>query len=488
MKTRFFALLSAVFLANTPIFAQTGAPLPEELRQALQKSVDTHPLIQERWHAFRATENLQDVARGNYLPSIDLQANAGRERLKYPGLSSDSFNRRGAIISLNQMLYDGLFTPSEVARLGHTKLMRYFDLLDVTENISLETFQAYADVLRYRELVQEAQQNYVEHKLIYDRIVDRTRAGISRGVDLEQATGRLALAESNLLTEVANLHDVSARYVRLVGTQPAAELEPLDTALFTGYVPLSKTEALNIAFTENPGLKMTQANVRAGQSTVKAVRSAFQPRFDIRASQGAERNRDGDRGTTREGIVELVMTYNLYRGGADKARLRAAAEDLNVARDLRENSCRDLRQTVSIAYNDIQQLTEQLEYLDVHRLSTDKARQAYRQQFEIGQRSLLDLLDTENEYFEASRAYTNAIYNKMIAEARSLDGMGQLLRVLGIMRADLPAVSALAAETDYVDPESLCPLEAPEMLEIDKRALFEEALQVYGSDRQRQRP
>lgn len=483
MRTRLFAALSAALFSSMPLAAQAVVELPDALQQALQKSVDANPLVQERWHAFRSAENLQDVARANYLPSLDLSANAGRERLKYPGQSSDTFNQRGAVISINQMLYDGLFTPNEVARLGHNKLMRYFDLLDTVQSISLETFQAYADILRYRELVQEAQQNYVEHKLIYDHIVERTRAGVSRGVDLEQATGRLALAESNLLTEVANLHDVSARYVRLVGEQPADSLPELNTDMFAGYVPMSKTETLNIAFAENPGLKMAQANVSAGQSTVQTVRSAFQPRFDLRAAQSAQRNQDGDRGTTREGIVELVMTYNLYRGGADKARLRAAAEDLNSARDMRERACRDLRQVVSIAFNDVQQLTEQLEYLDVHRLSTDKARQAYRQQFEIGQRSLLDLLDTENEYFEASRAYTNGLYNKMLAEARSLNGMGQLLRVLGIMRADLPSASALAADNDYVDPESLCPADAPDMLDIDKKALFEEAMQSYGKNR-----
>lgn len=481
MKNRLVAVMSALFFASAPACADSH--LPAQLRDALQKAVDASPEVLSRWHAFRVVENQQDVARGEYLPSVDVSAGVGREYLKRPGESRESFNRRGATIGLNQMLYDGMFTRNEVARLGHAKLTRYFELLEAVQDTSLETFKAYVDVLRYRDLVQATKENYVEHKLVYDQIVDRTQAGVGRGVDLEQATGRLALAESNLLTEAANLHDVSARYVRLVGEKPSEDAQPIDPAMLSARLPTTIGEVLNTSFAENPALKTALANIRASQAQVDTVRSAFRPRLDLRASQSAEHNLDGNRGRTNEGVVELVMTYNLYRGGADQARLRQAAEEVNISRDLREKACRDLRQTVSIAYNDVQQLREQMAYLDQHQLSTGKARQAYRQQFDIGQRSLLDLLDTENEYFEARRAYINASYNKLLAEARSLAGMGRLLTALDVTRSDLPAVSQLADESDYVDAASLCPPEAPGMLVVDKEALFEEAMQTLGAGR-----
>jgi len=69
---------------------------------------------------------------------------------------------------------------------------------------------------------------------------------------------------------------------------------------------------------------------------------------------------------------------------------------------------------------DIHNLSRQLGFLDQHQLAIEKAREAYRKQFDIGQRSLLDLLDTENEYFQARRAYVNATYEHAIAHARTL--------------------------------------------------------------------
>jgi len=188
-----------------------SAPVPDALRDAVLKVVATNPDVQARWHAFRAAGAEQDVARGGYLPQVDLNAGIGRERVDRPRKPVDSYTRRGATLSLNQMLYDGFLTRSEVSRLGYARLARYYEVVDAAETAALDTVRTYADVLRYRELVQLAKDNYVEHRRVYDQIAERAAAGVGRRVDLEQASGRLALAESNLLTEVSNLHDVSAR-------------------------------------------------------------------------------------------------------------------------------------------------------------------------------------------------------------------------------------------------------------------------------------
>lgn len=473
-------LISAAVITTLPLAA--NAQVPEALRAATQQAVASNPEVQARWHAFRAAGNDQDAARGGFLPRVDLVAGLGRERLKVPDEATRSFSRRGVALSLNQMVYDGFFTRSEVSRLGHATMTRYFELVDGAESVALEVVRAYADVLRYRELVQLAKDNYVEHKLIADQIGERTRAGIGRGVDLEQAAGRLALAESNLLTEVSNLHDVSARYLRIVGEQPAPDLPALQPDALAGGLPADIAAVLDAAFANSPALQAAVANMRAGEALIDARRAAFQPRVDLRARQALDRNLDGIDGRHREGVVELVMTYNLYRGGSDQARLRQAADERNLARDLREKACRDLRQTLSIAFNDVLRIDEQLRYLDQHQLSTGKAREAYRQQFDIGQRTLLDLLDTENEYFEARRAYVNAVYNRIIAQARSHAGIGQLLHVMGVAHENLTEVGE-AAQAAYVETESICPAEAPDMLVIDKEALLAETLRAAGGAR-----
>ena len=205
----------------------------------------------------------------------------------------------------------------------------------------------------------------------------------------------------------------------------------------------------------NPALNAAYENVQAAKLGVETRKAAYMPRVDFRVRQSWDRNLDGVQGGSRDAAVELLLNYNLYRGGADKAREVQAAEFQNEARNLQEKACRDARQTLAIAYNDVVRLTEQLGYLDQHRLSTEKAREAYRQQFDIGQRTLLDLLDTQNEYFEAGRAYTNAYYNQFVAQARTLSTMGKLVPALNVARADMPTPKDVGQERVGLDPAEL---------------------------------
>ena len=218
--------LAAALLAMAVAEAQ-AQQLPFPLVQAARQAVTTNPEVQARWHAFLASDQERNVARGGYFPRVDLSAGAGREDRRSPLVDNGSYSTNGAQLSLTQTLFDGLFTINEVQRLGYAKLTRYYELLDASENAALEAVRAYADVVRYRELVESAKRNYVVHKQTADLVQERVNSGVGRGVDAEQAAGRLALAESNLLTELSNLHDVSARYLRIVGTRPPEQLPSL---------------------------------------------------------------------------------------------------------------------------------------------------------------------------------------------------------------------------------------------------------------------
>ncbi len=467
MKRTTLTAVGAAVVALSGALAQAQT-LPAPLVEAARKAVVSNPEVQARWHAFKGSDAERDVAKSAYLPQIDLNASVGREWQKRPTTPQIDYTHTQAGIQLNQILFDGFFARNEVARLDKAKLVRYYELADASETAALEAVRAYADVARYSELVEQAKQNYVEHKLTAQQLTERTDAGVTRRVDLEQANGRLALAESNLLTEISNLHDVSARYLRIVGEKPAATLPPLPTSARLTGLPTSAADAMKNGLGNNPALNAAYENVRAAVLGIETRKAAYMPRVDFRVRQSWDRNLDGVQGRSRDAAVELLLNYNLYRGGADKARETQAAEYHNEARNLQEKACRDARQTLAIAYNDVARLTEQLGYLDQHRLSTEKAREAYRQQFDIGQRTLLDLLDTQNEYFEAGRAYTNAYYNEFIAQARTLATMGKLVTALNVARADVPSAKDAGQDREGMDPAELCPFETPALLMIDK--------------------
>jgi adhesin transport system outer membrane protein len=449
----------------------------DTLKSVAQRAVLSNPEILQKWHAYQATDNEKDAAFGGYLPRVDLSAGVGREKRNDPIWVKD-YTQRSTTLTLTQMLYDGFGTRNEVQRLDHARQVRYFELLDASENIALEAARAYLDVLRYRKLVELAEDNYIRHRAVFEQIQKKAQAGVARRVDLEQASGRLALAESNLLTETSNLYDVNVRFQRLVGATPAKDLAGAPT-LATG-LPADAATMLQTVINRSPAIQGAIENVRSADSAVDVRKAAYQPRVDLRLKSEKGTDLNGYIGSTDNRTAEVVLTWNLFNGLSDMARSRQYADQRSVAKDLRDKTCRDVRQTAAIAYNDTRKLAEQLTYLDQHQLATEKARDAYRKQFDIGQRTLLDLLDTENELFQAKRAYVNAEHDLLIAQARSQASLGNLLPTLELNRVARDEVAAPANWTAEGDAAEHCPPDETPAFVVDKAALNARAVQFVN--------
>lgn len=460
-------VLISICAFSGQIAAQTVAT--NTVKDAALQAIESNPDVQASWHEFSAAAYDVRVARAGYLPTVDIGASTGKTNRDYDGRASYTNNQ--AQVTLSQMLFNGFGTSGEVARLDSARLVRYYELLNMVETTALEAVRAYEDVKRNRDLVELARNNYAKHREVYGQIDERASSGVGRRVDLEQVAGRLALAESNLLTEAANLHDVTARYLRVVGQLPAEDLAEVDLTQQT--LPDNIRSALMLAYQGNPGFHAAIKNISAAQAAVKVERSGYYPKAELRARQVTSRNQNGFDNRIDpdnygdESAVELALTYNLYSGGANRAAVRRSLEQVNQAKDLRDQACVDLRQNTQIAYNDAQRISEQLTSLQQHRLSSDKVRIAYSEQFNIGQRTLLDLLDAENEYFQASRALIIANGDLEIAYARSLAAMGGLLPALGIAREGLVVLHNTKVNDSLNISESACPDIAPEALGRD---------------------
>jgi adhesin transport system outer membrane protein len=286
-------------------------------------------------------------------------------------------------------------------------------------------------------------------------------------VDVEQSLGRLALAESNLADELSGYHNAAQAYLHAVGEVPPKGVPglPADVGL---PVAANEAEALTQALGQSPKLWGAVEAVRASRAGIEVYRSANSPRLDLRATQSLDRNLDGIRGRSRDAAIGLVLSFNLYRGGAQDARVRQAAESLNQALDGQESTCRDLRQTLQVALNEVRSQREQVQLLDTQRLATEKVQSAYRQQFDIGQRTLLDLLDTQNEAFEAQRAFVRARYALFVAQAKVMAATGRLGPALGVSRAGLPSASEAGQDQAAIDPASVCSPEVVAQAQVDK--------------------
>jgi adhesin transport system outer membrane protein len=273
-------------------------------------------------------------------------------------------------------------------------------------------------------------------------------------------------------TAYANLHDVTARYLRIIGVNPPKEMSAPGPE--AGSFPAWETDAVATALRQNPALLASIENIEAAQFDLDARRAPLMPRLDLIARRDHYSDYE-DNGRRDETRVELRLNYNLFNGGADVARIRQYRERKYMAMDLREKACRDVRQTLSIAYNDTLRLNDQIGFLSMQVGLVAKTRAAYRDQFNIGQRTLLDLLNTQNEYFDARRAYSNAVADRSLAYLRTYAGMGGLLEQLGLKQIDLADQAPESHDFAAVDLDLLCPPLAPEGTTLDRDALLREA-------------
>ena len=446
-----------------------SAQAADQLPQIVEKAILTHPEIGARFQDFMSSLEGQNVSRGALRPQVTAQGWVGREwRSNISDAPSHSWNRHGWSVELRQLLFDGFSSLNNVKQLGFEKLSGYFELLATTDKLALETVDAYLDVQRYREMERLARDNFGFHENTLKQLQERQRSGVGRGVDLEQAHGRLALAQTNLMTESNNLNDVSQRYRRLVGELPANTLlEPPETNKF---LPSNPTD-FNQSLRSNPSILSKQALFQAAEAGKDSAKGRHMPTLELRASTGRDREQPtAAYRDVQSSRVQLMLSYNLYRGGADAARVRQTAAQTYAARDVRDYTCRNVQQELSIAWNNIVRLRQQIPFLKEHELSTSKVRVAYQQQFQIGERSLLDMLDTENELFDSRRALVAGLYDLKKAEYRWLAQSNRLLSTLGLAsphdssrpeeaaKLDFPEESLQACLTPVPDTSNLTPI------------------------------
>ena len=460
------SLLTALLLAQ-PALAQQENSL--SFKDSIERAIMSNPELGARFQDFQSALEGQNVGRGALMPEINAQGWVGKEwRGSTSGAPSTDWSRRGYSLQLRQLIFDGFSSINQVRQLGYEKLATYYELLASVDSLALEAANAHIDVLRYREMEKLARENYGMHMNILGQIQERSASGVGRGVDLEQAYGRQSLAQSNMMTEAGNLNDVLQRYRRIVGVAAPEVMQAAPS--LSESIPANTTDFLP-SLRASPVILAKQALYQAAESGKHVAQGRMSPTLEFRAATGKDKS-DPPGSAYRDSQssnIQLMLSYNLFRGGADAARIRQTTAQQYAARDVRDYTCRNVQQDLAVAWNNIERLRAQLPFLKQHELATSKVRVAYMQQFQIGQRSLLDLLDTENELFDARRALANATYDLQQAEYRWLTLSHRLVSAVGLSqpyseqpeeaaKLDFPEEAFKACMTPVPDTSNLTPV------------------------------
>ena len=359
-------------------------------------------------------------------------AGYGREGTDSPSTGNrwETLNRGESSVRLRQMVFDGFATSSEVGRQQATVNSRAYSLLGASERTALTVAQVYLDVLTRREMVRLAEDNLRSHERIYDQIKLRTARGVGRLADLDQAEARLAQARNNLITEQTNLADAKTNYLSVVGQLPDELSSP---APFVDLLPANLDEARQQMVESSPILRSAESDIAAAEKQYEAAKSTFYPRFDAELGRTADNDLDGMNGHNNEWQAMLRMSFNLYAGGSNKADLESKSYLTNQALDIRNNALRQLNEELGLAWNAMDNANAQLPIAQQYVDHSNSVRTAYQKQFSLGERTLLDLLDSENELFTAQRRLTEVKNIQLFTQYRIKATIGQLLKSQGVV-------------------------------------------------------
>jgi adhesin transport system outer membrane protein len=403
-----------------------GATLGEELAALVAE----HPEIEgARKDVAAAGEEINKSFAG-YLPSVSVSANIGPEVIDSPTrrqLYDDAWNRpqKVARLTVTQTLFDGFNREAGLAaaRLGRqTSEAKLENTLQMT---LFEAISAYIDVKRQESLVELARANERTIKQQLDLEDERVRRGSGIAVDVLQAKSRLQIAKERRVTFEGALQDAVTRYLQVFGHPPdIAALEtpapPLDA------VPASLDEAVELAKAENPAVTNGGLLVETARERKRRARSDYFPTIDLVGRADYEEDFDGVLGVRRDYSVVVQANWNLFTGFATRAAVAQASFDYAATLDNLSHVTRKVVERTRLAWQAMETARNRVELL---RNAVNIASEVFadrKRLREAGKETVINVLDAENEIYNAKINLTAATHDERRAVYQLLLAVGRL--------------------------------------------------------------
>ena len=445
---------------------------PFTIHDAIVQAVQSHPAIGEAAANRRATETELRQNQTTLLPQVRLEARTGWNRWNYKDApatagNTDWHGANSQSVVVRQLLFDGFTSINEIWRQASRVDAAAARVHERTELIALDAVNAYVEVTRFTRIVSVAETNVAEHRKILTNVRARFQGGRAGEGDLEQAQERVAAAEAQLAQYRRNLDEARAMYRSAVGLEPFNLRSP--SRLLR--LPKSRDEALAIALTENPTIKAAKADADAARYAFRSTDGTLSPTVTLegRADKNYYMNATPGHTTNQSGM--MVLSWDVFRGGQDSWRRVEMSERYIEQTQRLARLQREAFSAVDKAWGARTITNDQVAALQRQIDSDRKVIAAYTKEYEIGNRSLIDLLNANNQLFGASVGLESARGVAVYADYQLLAFTGKLLayaktpapleaaplaqKPLGILPGKLPPILINPPEPSGPEPLNL---------------------------------
>ncbi len=395
-------------------------------------SVSAHPQIKEKVHIYRQVVSDQRIAQSGNRPSIDLDASTGAYNTRSPATADTAvdYGSSRVELSLTQNLFNGFDTTNQIEQTKQRASSALHDVYDTADNIALDAIQAYLEVMKQQRLLELATENVNSHEGILSQIKIRNSSGVGRRSQLQQTEGRVARAHASLIAQQNNLQDSVTLMHQLLGRY----VDPDDLQLpeLPDFPADDLNTLIDLALLHHPALRVAEFNMNASRADYQRSRSSRYPDINLRLASEFGDDIGGVAGEKEELSLVLSLTYNFYNGGSDKANQQKKISVMHEQKEFAARVRRQVINTLRLSWVADESLSRQLVYLDTHIVKSQETVNSYRDEFFIGQRDLVDLLDAESELNTAKNQRAEAFFDGLAARYRVYESIGQLFERLNL--------------------------------------------------------
>ena len=456
MKHLIFAVGIFLFLASSAAAAENSYPPPPPAGKALSVEDTIYGVLRNHHNLRGMIENREVLthevrrAQAGFGPRVDVTGQAGGSVLsdsstRSQNLDSQMWGKVGYSAQLVQPIWDGFATRSRVRTAKSTLESQKYRVFDTATSLSLDAIIAHIDLLRRRKIYEFSEDNVTHHKGLVGQAQDRASLGADTAADVTQAQSRLQRAYSSLSEAKAALLVAEETYVRLTGLPAASRLQPVSMPpqLFAA------TQAvMDQAKKSNPKLAAYLQDIRASRGERELADAAFSPTLNLEAGPNYTNLGGASDRWVYSFDVMGVVRWNIFNSGADVAERRAASARMRQSRQVMYNFMDDLKLDVESTWVNYQAAQEQYNHYSKAIEYNKYTRTAYLEQFQIGKRSILDVLDTESELYNSATQAETARGNILVGAYRLSALTGNMLPEMSINTGPL----GQSAPKDPEDP------------------------------------
>jgi adhesin transport system outer membrane protein len=399
------------------------------LMDAIGKGIVMNPEYKIVANDRRATDEELNQARALWAPSVDFIGESGWEHTDTRNIRNEDLWRNRASLTLTQLLFDGYGTQSEINRQRARVESTSHRVWETAEFLGLSIAEAFFDILRQRDLLSISRANVQDHIRILDTIRDGAATGMVTEGDVAQAEARLAASRATEASIRQALREAEALFVRQVGEMP-------DNLIFPdvprNMLPGNLQDAIDIAVTQSPTLAVFEADIDVAKAEFEGSGSTLYPQVELQLNASAGNNLNGIRGKDQRASALGVVRWNLYRGGGDKARQQEFMYRHAISKKRRADAARQVEREVRNTWAGMVAASERAARFLEQANANEKVVNVYLDQFSLDRRTLLDVLDAQNELFVSRSSHVNALYTEIFGIYRLLALQGLLLEAVGV--------------------------------------------------------